>query len=320
MTPLAQSIAIFLTEEFHNELALVISLSLPGKIIYGFYALAAVLVIRPHIRQAMKYRHGKAGKGDFCHRAQYEAIFWRLAPLLYAFVINSKLLGISVFIDLVGRLWTIHESHRAEKRFLRLSRETSLPPQSLTEGSEFVECDPYPLPAATPKDVETTEALTCPFCGTHQAIAMEVDVGQWAVWCSWCNAFGPHSRNRQLAIARWNTVGLESRGKDQAGWGPSIILNGATAPFSFTNHHLPVAASTTRKSEPSGHGPACRDYRGKYSVPDVRHAQRTSDATPPRKPSPLVTSDVLSAVGACCLPTPHEETQQELVIQPCCMV
>jgi hypothetical protein len=30
----------------------------------------------------MKYRHGIAGKGDFCHRAQYEAIFWRLALLL----------------------------------------------------------------------------------------------------------------------------------------------------------------------------------------------------------------------------------------------
>lgn len=136
MTPLAHSIATFLTQEFHNELALVASLSLPGQIVYAFYALAAVLVIRPHIRQAMKYRHGEAGKGDFCHRAQYEAIFWRLAPLLYAFVIDSKLLGISVFIDIVGRLWTIHESHRAEKRFLGLSREMSQPlPEAVNSSS-----------------------------------------------------------------------------------------------------------------------------------------------------------------------------------------
>jgi hypothetical protein len=118
MTNLTQSIVAFLTDEFHNELALVVSLSSLGQAIYGFYALAALLVIRPHIRQAMKYRHGAAGMGDFCHRAQWEAMFWRLAPLLYAFVINSKLLGISVFIDLVGRLWTIHESHKAAMRFV----------------------------------------------------------------------------------------------------------------------------------------------------------------------------------------------------------
>jgi hypothetical protein len=123
MTDLAQSLTVFLTQEFHNELTLVGALSTPGLIVYGFYALAAILVIRPHIRQAMKYRHGEAGKGDFCHWAQYEAIFWRLAPLLYAFVINSKLLGISVFIDIVGRLWTIHESHRAEKRRMSLKRD-----------------------------------------------------------------------------------------------------------------------------------------------------------------------------------------------------
>lgn len=131
MTDLTQSIVAFLTYEFHNEFALFSSLSLVGKIVYAFYALAAVLVIRPHIRQATKYRHGEAGKGDFCHRAQYEAIFWRLAPLLYAFVIDSKLLGISVAIDIIGRLWTIYESHRAEKRFLGLSREMSQP---LPEG------------------------------------------------------------------------------------------------------------------------------------------------------------------------------------------
>lgn len=123
MTDLTQSIAILLTQEFHNELALVASLSLLGKLVYGFYALAAILVIRPHIRQLLRYRYGKAGKGDFCHRAQYEAIFWRLAPLLYAFVIDSKLLGISVFIDIVGRLWTIHESHKAERRFMRANQK-----------------------------------------------------------------------------------------------------------------------------------------------------------------------------------------------------
>lgn len=126
MSDFAKSIATFLTQEFHNEFGLVASLSLPGKVVYVFYALAAILVIRPHIRQAMKYRHGEAGKGDFCFRAQYEGIFWRLAPLLYAFVINSKLLGISVVIDIVGRVWTIHESRRAEKRFLGIDGEVEL--------------------------------------------------------------------------------------------------------------------------------------------------------------------------------------------------
>lgn len=123
MTGVTQIIANFLAQEFHNEIALVASLSLLGKLIYGFYALAAVLVIRPHFRQAMKYRHGVAGMGDFCHWAQYEAIFWRLAPLLYAFVINSKLLALSVFIDIAGRLWTIHESWSAEKRFVEIHRK-----------------------------------------------------------------------------------------------------------------------------------------------------------------------------------------------------
>lgn len=126
MVYLAKEIVTFLAQEFHSELALVASLSLLGKAIYVFYALAAVLVIRPHFRQAMKYRHGEAGKGDFCLRAQSEGIFWRLAPLLYAFVINSKLLGISVLIDIAGRLWTIRESRRAEKRFLNLGREAEL--------------------------------------------------------------------------------------------------------------------------------------------------------------------------------------------------
>lgn len=126
MADLTLRIAAFLAQEFHNELFLFASLSSLGKLVYSFYALAAVLVIRPHIRQSMKYRHGEAGKGDFCHGAQYEAIFWRLAPLLYAFVINSKLLAISVFIDIVGRLWTIHESFRAEKRFMGINQAMQL--------------------------------------------------------------------------------------------------------------------------------------------------------------------------------------------------
>lgn len=126
MTGLMHSVAAVLKHEFHNEIVLFTSLSALGQLVYGFYALAAVLVIRPHIRQAMKYRHGEAGKGDFCHRAQYEAIFWRLAPLFYAFVINSKLLALSVLIDIVGRLWTIRESHRAEKRFIGNHRAAPL--------------------------------------------------------------------------------------------------------------------------------------------------------------------------------------------------
>ena len=118
MHTIPAQISAFLTHEFHNEINLFFSLSTEARLIYGFYALAAILVVRPHIRQALKYRHGEAGRGDFCHRAQYEAIFWRMAPLMYAFVINSKLLGLSVFIDITGRLWTLREAHLAERRFI----------------------------------------------------------------------------------------------------------------------------------------------------------------------------------------------------------
>ncbi|MEI8171741.1 MAG: hypothetical protein WCG50_18855 [Rhodoferax sp.] len=114
---IATVLLVFLEYEFHNEVALFQSFSIIGKLFYAFYAIAAVLVIRPHIRQAMRYKHGEAGRGDFCHRAQYEAMFWRLAPLLYAATINSKLLFISVMIDLIGRIWTMHEAHHAESRF-----------------------------------------------------------------------------------------------------------------------------------------------------------------------------------------------------------
>lgn len=164
MTDLMQIVAAFLQHEFHNELALVASLSSLGQVIYGFYALAAVLVIRPHIRQAMKYRHGEAGKGDFCHRAQYEAIFWRLAPLLYAFVIDSKLLALSVFIDIVGRIWTIHESHRAEKRFIAVNRAMQLaqPDASVCSvDSSEPEAPTTDLPSALAHR-ETT--APCPLC------------------------------------------------------------------------------------------------------------------------------------------------------------
>jgi hypothetical protein len=122
MTNSTEIIAAFLTREFRTELALFQSLTTPGQVAYAFYALAAVLVIRPHIRQATKFRHGEAGMGDFCHRAQYEAIFWRLAPLLYAFVINSKLLALSVSIDIIGRLWTIYESRQSENRHIGVNR------------------------------------------------------------------------------------------------------------------------------------------------------------------------------------------------------
>lgn len=127
----------FLTQEFHSEIDLFISLTLVGRVIYGFYALAALLVIRPHFRQALRYRHGKAGKGDLCYRAQYEAIFWRLAPLLYAFVINSRLLGLSVFMDIVGRLWTLHEAHRAETRLAGVNRDVEVKQFSPLAGSRL---------------------------------------------------------------------------------------------------------------------------------------------------------------------------------------
>ena len=107
----------FIHEEFLNEATLFQSFSGLEQGIYLFYAVAAVLCIRPHLRQIRKYRNGLAGKGDFCHHAQYEGIFWRLAPLLYSVVINSKLLGLSVAIDIAGRLLTIKEAHLAERRF-----------------------------------------------------------------------------------------------------------------------------------------------------------------------------------------------------------
>ena len=111
------TIVNFLTYEFQNEIDLFNSFHWLGQTVYIFYAVAAILVIRPHIKQAMKYRHGEAGKGDFHHGAHYEAMFWRLAPLGYAIVINSKLLFLSVFIDLIGRFWTNYEAHKAEHRF-----------------------------------------------------------------------------------------------------------------------------------------------------------------------------------------------------------
>jgi hypothetical protein len=114
---IASLLATFLEYEFHSEVALFQSFSTFGKFFYAFYAIAAILVIRPHIRQAKRYRHGEAGPGDFCHRAQYEATFWRLAPLCYAVTINSKLLFISVMLDVIGRVWTIYEAHHAESRF-----------------------------------------------------------------------------------------------------------------------------------------------------------------------------------------------------------
>ncbi len=121
MPNVIQIISDFLHTEFHGELALFASLSYLSQAVYGFYGLASVMLIRPHILQAMKFRRGKAGMGDFCHRAQNQALFLRFAPLFYAFEINSKLLAMSVFIDIIGRLWTIRESRRAEKRFQELS-------------------------------------------------------------------------------------------------------------------------------------------------------------------------------------------------------
>lgn len=142
MTDFMRSIAALLQQGFHNEFAMVSSLSSLGQVIYAFYAVAAILVIRPHIRQAMKYRHGEAGKGDFCHHAQYEAIFWRFAPLLYAFVIDSKLLALSVVIDIVGRLWTIYESHQAEKRFKKSNPATHLhQDEASTNGMDLFDQD-----------------------------------------------------------------------------------------------------------------------------------------------------------------------------------
>lgn len=65
---------------------------------------------------------------------------------------------------------------------------------------------PVAAPAATVSDSESAEALlACPFCGSNQTVSMEVDIGRWAVLCSWCDALGPHSRSRQLAVARWNS-------------------------------------------------------------------------------------------------------------------
>lgn len=47
--------------------------------------------------------------------------------------------------------------------------------------------------------------MPCPFCGSDKATGMEIDMGAWAVCCSWCGTIGPRSRGMRLAVARWNS-------------------------------------------------------------------------------------------------------------------
>lgn len=108
----------FFISEFHNEVAMFLSFGFVAQLIYGFYATAAILVFRPHWRQIKRYWDGNAGRGDLCTKSLWEAIFWRTAPLLFAVVINSKLLFLSVAMDIVGRLLTLYAAHHAEHRFI----------------------------------------------------------------------------------------------------------------------------------------------------------------------------------------------------------
>jgi hypothetical protein len=115
--PILSMLNSFIQAEFQNEINLFNSFAPLEKLIYCFYAISAILVFRPHIRQALKYRHGEARHGDFHFKAQCEATFWRAAPLLYSITINSKLLFLSVSMDIIGRLWTMHEATRCEARY-----------------------------------------------------------------------------------------------------------------------------------------------------------------------------------------------------------
>jgi len=45
----------------------------------------------------------------------------------------------------------------------------------------------------------------CPFCSSGHQHIYEVDAGVWAVYCSQCQAVGPHTSSRQAAIARWGS-------------------------------------------------------------------------------------------------------------------
>lgn len=115
--PILSMLSSFIQAEFQNEIHLFNSFAPLEKIFYCFYATSAILVFRPHIRQALKYRHGEAGHGDFHFKAQCEATFWRTAPLLYSITINSKLLFLSVSMDIIGRLWTMYEATNSEARY-----------------------------------------------------------------------------------------------------------------------------------------------------------------------------------------------------------
>lgn len=111
------TISQLLIAEFHNEIALFEGFGFFAKCIYVFYMVAGVLVIRPHLKQMQKYKVGDQGHGDLCFKAQIESLFWRMAPLFFSIVINSKLLFLSVAIDLIGRLLVLNAARNAELRF-----------------------------------------------------------------------------------------------------------------------------------------------------------------------------------------------------------
>ena len=53
---------------------------------------------------------------------------------------------------------------------------------------------------------------SCPFCRSYRYRLYEVDTNTWAVFCSVCNAIGPHGGSKDLAIQNW--TGALRKGSD----------------------------------------------------------------------------------------------------------
>ena len=43
----------------------------------------------------------------------------------------------------------------------------------------------------------------CSFCNSVSLLLCEIDAGVWAVYCSGCEAIGPHMHSPNEAVARW---------------------------------------------------------------------------------------------------------------------
>lgn len=107
-----------------------------GMFIVGvhlFYLYASIMLPRQHLTQIKKYRTGTGGLGDTCLKSQWMGVRMRTAPLLYSITIGSWLLFISVLLDLIGRIASIIEGNKAQKRAMEASAN---PESNETKGEE----------------------------------------------------------------------------------------------------------------------------------------------------------------------------------------